>query len=273
MQVSKSINSSRDPKTQLEFLGHFLNNDIPFQYVRFSDGEVEILCERLLQITESVVEFRGTKVKSVYQAHDAKKFFPDEDVWLKAKLKEAATYITPTYIKGIPTKHNSDFEKGLLIGFNGGVEYNLSFSDLFMNNNYSTFTEKIKPVLLEKTNLVVANHQAKIGSFSSASLFPIPNNAFQKAKELTELFEEQLAQVQSNGIIVSSASSLSNIFGALTAEKRPDVTFIDVGTAINGMLGLPYGVRRYQRSYDCKKPWLSLKVLKYRLSSGYKLKW
>lgn len=267
------FNYTKDPIAHLKQIRELLIIGRPFQYVRFSDGEIEILCERKLEISEDNVHFRGKNIKSMYSSHDSKKFDPKLDRWLIQKLKHSASYSADTYLKGIPTAHNSLLEKGIMIGFNGGLEKNLTYSDLFMNNNYQLFRIALVPILLQKADLVVANYRSDLSLFTSSNLFKIPDKAFQQAQLLEKHFKALFSNLKPGTIIISSASSLSNIFGCAVAELRPDLTFIDIGTSMNSELGLPIGVRRYQRSYSIKHPLLSIRFLKYKMSRAYKIKW
>jgi len=107
MNYSGMFNLSKDPVDHLVHMHKKLDASEPFQFVRFSDGEIEILCERELVISEEKVVFRGEEVRSVYGSHDCKSFSPASDIWLKESLKDSASFSSENYIKGIPTSHNS----------------------------------------------------------------------------------------------------------------------------------------------------------------------
>ena len=51
---------------------------MPFQFVRFSDGETEILESRYLSINDGKVHFRGMVHDIDYPEHDKKLFDPIE---------------------------------------------------------------------------------------------------------------------------------------------------------------------------------------------------
>jgi hypothetical protein len=82
-----------------------------------------------------------------------------------------------------------------------------------------------------------------------------------------------LINVPKSSLVLSSASSLSNILGHKLHTLRADLTFIDVGTSLNHLIGLGRSSRAYHTQLE---PWtfrtLRPKVL-YRLFGGHRIKW
>jgi len=59
-----------DPITQIKLFENLLKKKIPFVFIRFSDGETEILKNRPLIISSEKILFRGKKYKNIYPKHD-----------------------------------------------------------------------------------------------------------------------------------------------------------------------------------------------------------
>ena len=61
-----------------------------------------------------------------------------------------------------------------------------------------------------------------------------------------------LFDIPSGSLILSSASSLSNIIGFELFNQRNDITFLDIGTSINDLIGLQEITRTYHEIYFSK---------------------
>jgi hypothetical protein len=104
-------------------------------------------------------------------------------------------------------------------------------------------------------------------------LIPVPDGLI---AEFPGCFEEALERIillPKGSLVLSSASSLTNILGAELLEMRPDLFFIDIGTALHDLMGMPAGIRSYQIQL---RPW-KLSNLKervgYYLGGSHRLRW
>ena len=81
-----------------------------------------------------------------------------------------------------------------------------------------------------------------------------------------------LKNAPANSIILSSASSYTNILGYKLHNIRPDLFFIDIGTALNDYLSLPHKTRVYHCLLD-KSLKGRISAFQYKRSKGYQIKW
>jgi hypothetical protein len=270
----------QDPIRDLQYFFSLLETKTPFSFIRFSDGETEILNNCFLEISESGLKYRGESFVNPYPVHDYKSFDPERDFKFREELILSASYISDFYFKGISGRHNIESgnnlnnDQKLLIDYNKGYLTNLTFSDLLINSNYISFRKNIDRILFTfSSGYVVANFQAVLlGPLKKFRLLAIPNLVFQHYCYLLEDHLNILKDAPSNSIILSSASSYSNILGHKLHEIRPDLFFIDIGTALNDYLSLPHKTRAYHCLLD-KTLKGRIKAFKYKRSKGYQIKW
>lgn len=251
-------------------------NKLPTTFVRFSDGELEILRDNPLSILNGVVNWRLGTLDGKYPEHDNKSFVPERDVVLRADLLSSARYTSEGYFKGVPaSSNNANIDRDYMIQQNGGRIDGLTFSDLFINENYLRFLEDILPIFLANSNvLFLANFRADLSNFSDNwTPLPLQDNVFPIYEELLPKLLMKLSSVATGSMILSSASSLSNILGHKLHEIRPDISFVDVGTSLNPFVGLGEATRAYQTQL---LPWTfknASRKLKYQLLGNHRMKW
>lgn len=253
----------------------FLQSNEPFSFIRFSDGETEILHNRYLEIRNNETVFKGKIIKTAYKDLDFKKFEPEKDHFFRNDLLQSAKYFNANFFKGIPTRHNNAIEDTkMLISLNGGSLTNLTFSDLFLNSNYLYFRNKISSLLFKKKNgYVIANYRSKLtGPLATFNLLTIPDNVISDYQASLDLHLNVLNQSPQKSIVLSSASSYTNILGFYLNKTRPDITFIDIGTSLNDYLSLPLNTRFYHCMLD-KSIKGYYRRFKYMTSDNYKLLW
>jgi hypothetical protein len=248
----------------------------PFTFVRFSDGEMEILHrERLVLGPEGVTWSKGTS-SFVYPVFDHKDFDPERDAAFQTALLRSARKVAPRYFKGIPTRHNRALsDRNLMVELNAGVLKNLTFADLLINGNFKRFRSE---VLAEfkgfESVAVVGNFRMQPNLINSEwQLIPVPDSLIGEFPGCFDGAMEKIKLLPKGSLVLSSASSLTNILGAELLEIRPDLFFIDIGTALHDLMGMPAGIRSYQIQL---RPW-TLSNLKervgYYLGGSHRLRW
>lgn len=255
----------------LEAIIKFLIAKEPFTFIRFSDGEIEILRNRYLEINNGKTSFRGREFNNNFPDFDKKIFNPDIHVRIREDLLASAAYRKEKFIKGIPTSHNDAVvDREFLLRLNGGFTDEMSFSDLFLNSNYSRYREEVVPLFSHYLSVyVIANYRSNLkGVISSGKLIEIPDNFFDSYEKVKEHLLTSLENIEEGALVLSSASSLSNVIGYELALTRQDITFIDVGTSINDLLSLDVNTRQYHL-INCG---FASKV-KSMFSKGHKIKW
>lgn len=273
----KNINNYiPDAKADLDRFIGFVKSRKPFTFVRFSDGEVEILRNRKLEIINGKTLFRGSVSRNNYPVYDTKTFDPGQDSALRTDLIASATIRSANYYLGVPAKHNNAIcDRDYIVDINGGMSKQITFSDLLMNSNYKRYRQELVPEFSNVPDLfLIANFRARpVDSLKDAKVVPVGDNFFREYETTIQNVIAMLKEIPANSMVLSSASSLSNIVGAMLYKLRPDITFIDIGTSLNDLLGLQSRTRLYHRSFFTINPIMLLKYLKYRLSGQHKIIW
>ena len=96
------------------FYEKILNKET-FCFVRFSDGEVEIIRNRYLKISNGITYFRGKKSKNNFSQIDSKEFDPNINFDIRQDLILSSISRMPNYYKGMPHKRFSKDSEFLII--------------------------------------------------------------------------------------------------------------------------------------------------------------
>jgi len=264
-----------EPKAELKrFIGKLIANE-RFIFIRFSDGEMEILRGSRLALSESGVIWSKGRSTFQYPVYDHKDFDPERDRPLMEALTSSAKHQSPEYFKGISTAHNGDPDATkMMIELNGESERNLTFSDLWINSNYKHFLDQALPILTARPVALIANFRTNPKKISDLwSFIPVPDAAFQNYAQVVAEIIEKIGLLPQGTLVLSSASSISNLIGHQISLLNIDVTFIDIGTALHEQLGFTDSRRLYISQV---KPWRvsTLKdKLSYLISKGSRIKW
>lgn len=248
-----------------------LSTKKPFSFIRFSDGEIEILKNRYLEIDNGKTVFRGRSFRNDFPKFDSKRFDPLIHQNIRKDLLAAATFNQEEFFKGIPTAHNNAvIDREFMLRLNGGYTHQMTFSDLFLNSNYQNYRDYVVPLFGEFENIyVISNYRSKLtGVLTQAKHISIPDNFFESYDDVLEEVMSKLQNIESGSIIISSASSLSNVVAHRIALEKSDITFIDVGTSLNDILGLQSNTREYHQQNASL-----FKKIKYKLTKRSKLSW
>ena len=251
------------------FYEKILNKE-SFCFVRFSDGEVEIIRNRYLKISNGITFFRGKQSKNNFSQIDSKEFDPKINYDIREDLILSSISSMPNYFKGMPHKRFIK-DRDLLVTLNGGLDEKITFADLLINSNYKFFREKIVPLISKYKNVyLIANYRAKpIDILSESEHIKIPDNFFDNYKQIRDKVIHKLLDIPKGSLILSSASSLSNIVGHRIFQIRKDITFLDVGTSINDLLSLDKITRCYHVTYFSK----GLKPFLRKLRPSFYIRW
>ena len=251
-----------------------LRNDEPFSFSRFSDGETEVLKNRKLTITKDSVFFRNKALKYSYPVFDTKSFLPERDAALRADLLRSLLFEDDAYFKGVPGSHNSVQDQQYYLELLDNNLDHVTLADIFMNTNYSKFIRKIMKIIKTKSNVVaLCNESADPDKFFTNWL-TIPTDAFPQYEQVYKRCMKQLCELPDQSIVLSSASSLSNIFAHNLRLLRPDCTFLDLGSALNSYLGLDNVTRVYHVGVHGPKSFRDLKMyIRHLVKRQNGMKW
>lgn len=249
----------------------------PFTFVRFSDGEIEILRNRKLVIAGGVTEFRGKRFSNQFLEFDQKRFDPMRGQDVRGDLLASAIFCESGYFKGIPTRHNNALcDREFMLRLHGGFTPQVTFSDLFLNSNFLRARASFFPFLVESFQdlLVVGNWRCELkGYLDKGRLVQIPDDFFSTYQQTLYFVQDVLQNAPKSSLILSSASSLSNVLGCRLRISRPDLTFLDIGTVLNDLMGLPLGTRAYHKLIDPSTLRERFAAWRYRQHREYKLQW
>lgn len=242
-----------------------------FVFIRFSDGEIEILRNRKLIIQEKEIYFRDQKIKNIYPKWDEKTFIPEIHNNIRHELLKSALFRGKNYFKGIPTSHNRALtDREFMVRLNGGLDEYLTFSDLLLNSNYLHFRDHTLKHISQRKICLISNFRSKEpSSFGIIKHIKIPDNFFNDYETTILNIIRDLDNLPKDVLILSAASSLSNILGLYVYQNFKTISFIDVGTSINDLIGLEGQFREYQVLLGENKK----KIKKYKRRKEYKLKW
>ena len=267
---------TQNPRSDFEYLTKLIDQGTPFTFVRFSDGEIEVLRDRKLFIGDGIVSWTKGEVHFSYPDFDRKDFTPERDQLFQNALVETAKFKAPYYFKGIPTRHNKAVEdRDFMVALNGDSLENLTFSDLLINGNFRIFRNYFDHVLSKRQKVIVFGNFRMQPSLvnNSWTLVPVQDNFIPDYEHVVGQALSSLSELPLGSLVLSSASSLTNIVGRRLRESRPDITFIDIGTSLHDLMGMTSGIREYHSQmgpFNLKK---LPKLFAYYLAGGHKLKW
>lgn len=248
-----------------------------FTFVRFSDGEIEILRNRKLVIADGVTEFRGKRSSNQFPEFDQKRFDPSRGQDVRSDLLASAVFRDSGYFKGLPTRHNNAIsDREFMLRLNGGFTPQMTFSDLFLNSNFLRARSNFFPFLLASFEelIVVGNWRCELkGYLERGRLVQIPDDFFSSYQQTLDSVQAALQDAPESALILSSASSLSNVLGLRLRVSRPDLTFLDIGTVLNDFMGLPLGTRAYHKLLDPRTLRERFAAWRYRRHREYQLQW
>ena len=247
-----SIFIKPDPKNHFNSFVNFLNSETPFTFIRFSDGEVEVLRNRELIISNKKTLFRGKVYTNNYPEMDTKRFDPLIDQKFRMDLLDSCIFKSEFFFKGIRTFSINDSESILdrefLLRLNGGFDNNITFSDLLINQNYILFRNQMFPLILQKfKNIVVVSNWRSVIKFKFYRHIKVCDNFIKNYEYEISSILNLLINIPPSSAVVCSASSLTNILGHKLHLLRPDITFLDVGTSINDLFSLQNDTRVYHK--------------------------
>jgi hypothetical protein len=267
---------SQSPKRDFNLLFNKIKNKSPFTFVRFSDGEMEIIRNKELIIKEGEIIWSKGRIIHSYPRYDFKNFNPITNFDLRNDLLEAAKFESENYIKGVPTNHNNALiDRDLMVKLNQDSCSNLTFSDLFLNQNFLKFRRKVLPELLKFSDVYyVGNFRADPTKLlESWNHVQVPDDVFLDYQSNKKQIFEALINVPAYSLILFSASSLSNILAHQIFLRRRDLMILDIGTSIHDLIGLQSGIREYHLLLEKNNFKSIIKKLRYRMNKSYKLKW
>jgi hypothetical protein len=228
-----------------EHFGMFVNkiqNNEPFAFARYSDGELFILQNKVLKLAGDVYQVGDAKHPSIYKAEDHKEFNPEIHTEFRKKLIEAYKYKQPNYYKGISCsccvgKEAFDWQ----VDLHGGDDESLSWANLWVNGNYPLFIQHMLTLFYSKNCVFVGHENADLSKLPFfVKDFRVGYNAmindYGKIDDIKKWIKENNIE---NHIFLFSASTFSNLAIYELFKEFPNNSYIDIGTCLTPMMNMP----------------------------------
>lgn len=258
-----AIMLDKDFKKDFNLLLSYIENKENFAFVRFSDGEADILNNIKLVITSDYVIEGNTKHNFGYNEEDHKCFDPDKHGFVRDKLIESFLFSKIKYFAGIAcpcciggvTMHND-----MKLNIRRTNEY-LTWANLLVNSNYPDFVERFIPALKKRKIVMVCSENANIDmlNFDIIKDFRVGKNCIVNDHHLIDTIKEWIKENDiTNCVFLFSASSLSEILIYELYKEFDNNTYLDIGTTLHLLMDLKCK-RDYLQGYWEKKPSIDLK--------------
>jgi GNAT superfamily N-acetyltransferase len=258
----------KDFTKHLQMFAEKIKSKENFAFVRFSDGEVDILKNIKLIISDDYVIEGDFKHNFGYSKEDHKHFDPQEHGFVRDRLVESFVFSKENYYTGIACpccvggleSHNwSKFSCGR------SGEY-LTWANLFVNGNYPAFIEEILPILSERKIVMICSKNADLEktkkelNFDIVKDFRVGENCIVNDHHLIEEIKDWINNNNiEDHVFLFSASSLSEILIHELFKDYDNNTYLDIGTTMHTFFDLKVerdylkGYWNGQRSLDAGK--------------------
>ena len=255
MQQGKSQNMSKSFSGEFDKFASLLRDGENFAFSRFSDGELFMLKGERLVLAENNYITGELQGHGVYPKEEQKDFDPERDKFYQEKLVEALQYRKKNYYKGLTGLADEDIAGKGSFQFQldlcgEGDEEHLSYSNVFINNNYPKFVEQIIPVLSQKEIVFIANEAVTLDKlpFNIIKHFKVGSNCIINDYNLVEDIKVWIKENNiKNKVFLFSASTLSNYIIHECFKECDENTYIDIGTCLSPWMGLDGW--KYTRAY------------------------
>lgn len=207
-----------------------------FAFSRFSDGELFIIQNKKLIISDDFWQLEKRKFYIKFSKNEKKEFLPSKHQFYRSKLIESLNFKMKNYYKGISCVccnglENVNFMKGM-----SGDNDDITFSNLFQNGNYPYFVEVFFKLFKRKKIILIANENVSIKTlpFKIEKKFDIGENCFINNYSLIDELKKFIKNNKiENHIFLICASSLSNVLIYELYKEFNNNTYLDIGSTLN----------------------------------------
>ena len=159
---------------ELREFEQYIKDKKNFAFVRFSDGELFILQNKKVILSSTQYQTGDTIGKGTYTQEEQKEFLPEKHQHFRELLLDSFVYDNKSFYKGISCRccvGKDNFIWQLQTIYNNKekvqnaalAEYsNLTWSNLFLNNNYKYYIENIVPLFSQFDVYLIVNEMADI---------------------------------------------------------------------------------------------------------------
>ena len=239
-------------KKHFDIIYNKIKNNENFAFIRFSDGEMFVMQNRKLELSERGTYIDDQLAGPTYTKEDYKLFDPAQHQDFKNKLIQSYQHKQDGYYVGLSCACCVGMQSyKWMKSLRGSDDEHLTWSNLFVNSNYPLFIQNILPELLNKKIVIICNENADLSNskFNIVKDFRISRNAMINN---ADIYKDISKWIEDNDIkdhvFCFSASSLTNITVYELYQKYANNTYIDIGTTLNPVFGFPL-TRDYLKAY------------------------
>ena len=247
-------------RQQIQFLEQKLRSKEPFSYVRYSDGELNILMDFYTELSD-IIKF-GTpdnmkQINYAYAPEDHKLFDPKKHEFYKNKLKDSFLFEKKGYYKGIISgcqdqeMYNAQFKILNKTKEEVTNDESFTYADLFLNGNSPYFIQNLLPQFFNYKTVIICNENANIDTlpFPVVKDFRVGYNCFINDHNIIKDIKQYISSNNiENHLFLFSASSLSEVAIHQLYDFNDKNTYLDIGTCLTIFLKLSID-RNYLRGF------------------------
>jgi hypothetical protein len=231
---------SKNFREEIYFFLDKIKSKENFAIPRYSDGEMFMLQRKSIHLG--------------YKNYDAKHFIPAKHEKFVKYLTEAFVHKQHNYYKGISCKccvgeENLKWQLNLL-----PKDDNLTWANVFLNANYPIFMKEVLPEIQKRGAVYICNNEADLSEqdWIFKDFRVSSNQAFITDLHIIDEISEYIEENQiTDTLFLFSASALSNLAIYELFKKHPNNTYLDIGTTIARMTGVPVN-RRYLNEWHIR---------------------
>jgi len=229
-------------KDDFNLLKNKLKNNEHFGFCRFSDGELFVMQNKILELNENNYIIGNQKGEGWYNKEEQKKFDPTEHQFFRNKLIESLQFRKKNYFKGISCRCCvGDESFNQQVDISGGDDSDLTWANLWNNGNYESFLSEIVPIFTDKKIILIINESANINKlpFDVIKDFRVGTNCFINDYSLIAEIKKYITDNKiEDYVFLISAASLSNLLVHQLFEFNDKNTYIDIGSTLNPMVDM-----------------------------------
>ncbi|VVM05491.1 hypothetical protein MAMC_00623 [Methylacidimicrobium cyclopophantes] len=219
-----------------EFLT-LLDNEKPFAFARFNDGEARILANQPV----------GCRHEWQYR--------PERDLHFRSSLRESLRVRDEAYFYGLPSWDMSPWMHDLVRSLTTADPSRLTFAALFANGNHDRFLEEFVPRFRRTSRPIVFVGNARLSrsrlqeALGVSDFLPLPGDCVKlwksKERELLDILDLKASLFRGALFLIAGGPLGKILIHALWRVSRENV-YLDVGSALDPLLfGRP--TRAYHR--------------------------
>lgn len=229
----------------------------PFAFNRFSDGELVILKNQELALSDNLIQV-GNKIWSgPYVKEDFKHFDPAQHGFYKDRLIDSFLHQQKNYFKGISCRccvGEADLKWQFDLLKQDKNDPFLTWSNLLVNGNYPKFIDEMFPLFSNYKTVFICNEKANLSPLPFVVKdFRVGYNAMINDYGVIAKIAEWIRSENISGhLFLFSASSFSKMAIHQLFKEFPNNTYIDVGTTLNAFMNMTIE-RQYLGDYWYEK--------------------